>query len=85
MIAVLIMIVVVPIMLGMPSMLVFIPPSMIGLPATLTQFVQIPAAMLSLFTPVAMMLDGFVQSVIGLCDTPLAVVIRTQTWRTGKH
>jgi hypothetical protein len=59
-IAVLIMIMVIPIMLCMPSMLVFIPPSMVGLPAALTQFVQFPAPMFSLLTPVAVMLDSLV-------------------------
>ena len=54
------MIVVIPIMIRMPAMLVFIPPSMVGIPATLTRFVQLVAPMLSLLTLVAVMLDSFV-------------------------
>jgi hypothetical protein len=59
-IAVVIMIMVIPIMIRMPAMLVFIPPSMAGIPAALTRFVQLFAPMLSLLTLVAVMLDSFV-------------------------
>jgi hypothetical protein len=76
--AVLVMIMVIPITIRMPAMLVFIPPSMFGIPAALTHFVQLFAPTLSLLTPVAVMLDSFVQSVIGFRDAPLAVVIRAQ-------
>jgi hypothetical protein len=84
-IAVVIMVVVVPITIRMPAMLVFIPPSMVGIPAVLTRFVQIVAPVLSLLTLVAVMLDSFVKSVLGFRDAPLAIVIGAQVRRPYKH
>jgi hypothetical protein len=80
-VSVVIVIMVIPITIRMPAMLVFIPPPMVGFPTALTHFVQLSAPALSLFTLVAVMLDGFVQSVVGFGDAPLAVVIRAQARR----
>jgi hypothetical protein len=84
-IAILIVVMVIPIMIRMPAMLVFIPPPVVDFPAVLTQFVQLPAPVLRLLAPVAVMLDSFVQSVIGFGDAPLAVVIRAQARRAQEH
>jgi hypothetical protein len=80
-----VVIVVVPITIRMPAMLVFIPPSMVGIPAALTRFVQIVAPVLSLLTLVAVMLDSFVKFVLGLRDASLAVVIGAQARRAYEH
>jgi hypothetical protein len=84
-IAVVIMVVVVPITIRMPAMLVFIPPSMVGIPAALTRFVQIVAPVLSLLALVAVMLNSFVKSVVGFRDASLAVVIGAQVRRAYEH
>jgi hypothetical protein len=84
-IAVVIMIIVIPITFRMPAMLVFIPPFMFGIPAALARFVQLFAPMLSLLTLLAMMLDRFVQLVIGLRNASLAVVIGAQVRSTCKQ
>lgn len=85
MIAVVIMVVLIPIMFRMPAMFVLIPPSMVGIPAALTHFVQIVAPMLCLLTLVAVTLDRFVQPVIGSGDASLAVVIGAQARRADEH
>jgi hypothetical protein len=74
--AVVIVIVVIPIAIRMPTTLVFIPPSMNRVPAALARFVQLVAPMFGLLALIAVMLDGFVQLVIGFRNAPLAVIIR---------
>jgi hypothetical protein len=59
-IAVVIMVVVIPIMIRVPAMSVFIPPSMFGIPAALARLVQLTAPLFGLLTLVAVMLDSFV-------------------------
>ena len=73
-IAVVIMVVVVPIVIRTPAMLVFIPPSMIRVPAVLPGFVQHVAPMFRLLALIAVVLDGFVQLVIGFRNAVLAVI-----------
>jgi hypothetical protein len=84
-IAVVIMIMVIPIMIRMPAMFVFIPPSVVDIPATLTRIVQLVTPTLSLLALVAVTLDSFVEPVIGSCDAPLAVVIGAQVRRAYEH
>ncbi len=86
MVAVPIMVVVIPIAIRMPATPVFVPPSMIGVPAALSLFVQLMAPVFGLLTLVAVMLDGFVQLVISFREASLAiVVIGAQPRRAGKH
>ena len=77
-IAVVIMVVVIPIVIRTPAMLVFIPPSMIRVPAALPRFVQHVAPMCRLLALIAVVLDGFMQLVIGFRNASLAVVIGAQ-------
>jgi len=80
-------IVVVPIVVGTPPVLVFIPPSVIRGPTALPLFVQdvAPFRCLLTLTLIAVVLDGFVQIVIGFRDASLAVVISAQSWSACKH
>jgi hypothetical protein len=64
-----------PVALCVPAMLVFIPPAMIGTPAMLASFSQVVACMVGLRTSIPMMLDSLVQSVIGSCDSTMALFI----------
>lgn len=81
-----IVVVVIPVVIRVPAMFVFIPPSMIGAPAALPRFVQLAARAIGLPTLVAMVLDGFVQLVIGVRNASLAiVVIGPQLRRAGEH
>jgi hypothetical protein len=84
-VTVVIMVVLIPIAIRMPAMLVFIPPSMIGVPAVLTCFVQLVAPTFSLLTLIAVMLGRFVQLVIGPRDASLAVIIGAQVRSACKH
>jgi hypothetical protein len=84
-IAVMIMVVVIPITIRTPAMSVFIPPAMIGIPAVLARIVQLMAPLFSLLTLGAVMLDSFVQFVIGFRDASLAVVISAHLRRACKH
>ena len=79
-------IVVVPIAVGVPTMLVLIPPAMGAVPAIVARFVQFMPRMIRLFAFAAVMLDGFMKTVIGLGDAPLTiVVIGAQTWGAGEE
>jgi hypothetical protein len=79
-----VVIVIIPIPLGVPAVLIFIPPSMVGLPAGLARCVQFVAPMLSLFALRTVVLDGFVQLVISSGDAPLAIV-GAQNWGSSTH
>jgi hypothetical protein len=85
-IAVTIVVVVVPIAVGVPTMLVFIPPAMGAVPAILARFVQFMPRMIRLFAFAAVMLDGFMKTMIGPGDAFLAsVVIGAQTRCAGEE
>ena len=68
------MVVLVPVALGAPAMLVFIPPLVAFTPATLPRLVQFAAFMLGLTTVASMFLDGLVEFVFGVDDSTLAAV-----------
>src|SRR4029077_12644401 len=85
-IAVMIVVVVVPVAIGMPTMLVFIPPTMSAVPAIFARLVQFMASVVRLpaLTPVT--LDGFVKMMIGPRNAPLpSVVIGAQTRSAGEE
>jgi uncharacterized membrane protein len=84
-IAVVIMVVVIPIVIRTPAMLVFIPPSMIRFPAALPLFMQDVAPFFRLLALIAVVLDGFVQLVIGFRNASLAVVIGAQVRSACKY
>jgi hypothetical protein len=81
-----IVVVVIPIAIGMPAAAVFIPPAMPFIPAAFPRLMQIVPCVIGLPAIPAVMLHGFVQSVVGLGDAALAVVvgIRQCTGCSGK-
>jgi hypothetical protein len=86
MIAVTIVVVVVPVALGMPAVSVFIPPAMSAAPAIFARFVQFVPSLIGLFAFAAVMLDGFMKTMIGPGDALLAiVVIGAQTRSAGEE
>ncbi len=79
-------IIIIPIAVCMPTMPVFIPPSMLYPPAALPRLVQFMAPVLGLLALVSVMLDGFVQLVVHARDASLTiVVIGAQVRCAGKH
>jgi len=86
MIAVAIVVVVIPIAIGMPTVFVFVPPAMSAAPAILARLVQFMPGLISLFAFASMMLDGFMKMMIGPGDATLAiVVIGAQTRSAGEE
>jgi hypothetical protein len=69
-----IVIVVIPIAFRVPATLVFVPPSMVAVPAALPRFAQFMACVCSLPAPIAMPCNGLIESVIRACNAPLAIV-----------
>jgi hypothetical protein len=85
-IAVMIVIVVVPIVVGVPPMPVFVPPLVKVRKAILARFVQFMASIVRLLTLTPMMFDGFMKTMIGPGDAPLAsIVIGAQTRCAGEE
>ena len=71
----LIVVVLVPVAIRVPTVFVLVPPSVILAPATLARFVQFMALVLCLLTVTSMSLDGLVKFMIGMSDAPLAALI----------
>src|SRR5216684_9226792 len=85
-VTIVVMVMVVPIVVGVPTMLVFIPPAMGAVPAIFARFVQFVPSLIGLFAFAPVMLDGFMKTMIGPGDAPLAsVVIGAQTRRAGEE
>ncbi|PYU01367.1 MAG: hypothetical protein DMG38_03630 [Acidobacteria bacterium] len=70
-----VVIVVVPVAIGVPAVGVFLPPTMMLVPAALARFMQFVTSVTGLPAVPAMMLDGFVQFVVGLDDAPLTTSV----------
>jgi hypothetical protein len=70
-----IMVVIIPIALGVPAPLMFIPPAMVGAPAALTGCAEIVTGALGLPTLIAMMSNGLVEFVIGVDNAALAIML----------
>jgi hypothetical protein len=81
-----VVIVVIPIALGVPATLVFVPPSMVAGPAALPRFAQFMARMCSLPAPIAMPCHGLIESVICARDAALAIMfVGTQERYRSEH
>jgi hypothetical protein len=81
-----VVIVVIPVTLGAPTMLVFIPPAMVAGVAILAGFVQFVASLVSLAAVAAMVFNGFMKTMIRLGDAPLATIfIGAQTRSAGEE
>ncbi len=66
-------------------MLVFVPPAVIAVPAILARFVQFMTRVIGLAAVAAMIFDGFMKTMIGLGDAPLAIFVRSQTWGASEE
>ena len=85
-VAVMIVVAIVPIVFGAPAVSMFIPPAVVSIPTTLTGFTQLIPRPLSLPASDAVVLNGFVEPVIGTGNTALAVVfIGMEKGSGGKH
>jgi len=88
-----IVVAIVPIALVVPPVFVLIPPAVMFAPAALASFVQIVTPAVGLMTIRAMMLDGFVQFMVGMGDARLALLLglglyrgrRTQQHQSGRN
>lgn len=72
-VAVAAVIVIIPIAVGVPAMLVFIPPSMAAVPAALSRIAQFPTRSLGLPALEAMPCHGLVQFVVRARNPALAI------------
>jgi hypothetical protein len=80
-----VVIVVIPVALGAPTMLVFIPPTMIVAPAVVARLAQFATRMVRLLALAPMALDRFMEMMIRLRDSLLATVaIGAQTRRAAE-
>jgi hypothetical protein len=80
-----VVIVIIPVALGAPTMLVFIPPTMIVAPAVVARLAQLASCMVRLLALAPMALDRFMEMMIRLRDSLLATVaIGAQTRRAAE-
>jgi uncharacterized membrane protein len=85
-VAIVVVIVIIPIAFGVPAVAVFVPPFVIGIPAILAGFPQFMASVLGLLTIPAVVLRGFMEAVVGLCEAVLAFsFISARTRCSGEH
>ena len=68
------MIMVVPVLLGMPALVVFVPPAMVPTPAAFTRRLQFAALVIGLLAVAAVVLDGLMQIVLGVLEAMLALL-----------
>jgi hypothetical protein len=68
------MIVLVPITFRAPAVLVLVPPAMLLTPATLPRVVQLTALVIGLPAVPSVSLDGLVEFMLGVSNSPLAAV-----------
>jgi len=74
-VAIVVVIVVIPITIGMPATAILVPPAMSLSPAAFPRLVQIVARAVRLPAVPAVMLHGFVESVVGFGDAALALIV----------
>ena len=79
-----IMIVIIPVALGAPTVTVFIPPTMVAGVAIFAGFVELTARLVSLTAVAAMVFNGFMETMIRPGNALLAVVISAQRRSAGE-
>jgi hypothetical protein len=67
-----IVVVIIPVAVRMPTMAVFVPPPVCVRPAVLARFVQLLASVYYLSAFPSVVFGGFVKPMIGFCNAPLA-------------
>jgi hypothetical protein len=70
-----IMIVIIPVALGAPTVAVFIPPAMVAGVAVLAGFVELTASLVGLTAVATMVFNGFMKTMIGPGNALLATII----------
>ena len=70
----LVVVVLVPVALGAPTVLVFVPPAMLFAPATLADVVQFTTLAIGLAAVASVFADGLVEFMVGVSDSALAAV-----------
>ena len=81
-----VVVVFVPVAVGVPTMVVLVPPTMVGGIAFLTLLMHLVSPVVSLATVSAMMFDCFVKVVVYFCEAFLALVTRLhQRSRRGEN
>ena len=81
-VAIVIMVVIIPIALGVPAAIIFIPPAVAVFPAVGARIRKFMAPVFGLRTPPAVFVDGLMKLVVGLDDAPLTRVVRSHNART---
>lgn len=80
-----IVIAIIPVSLVVPATPIFVPPPVVRLPAMLALFVQFVPGFSRFPALIAVVFNGLVQSVIGMRDPPLTVVVRVQFGNSGHY
>jgi len=80
-----IVIVIIPVAVGAPTVTVFIPPAVIASVAILAGFVELTASTIGLAAFASMMLNGFMKTMIGPRNALLAIVVGAQTRSAGEE
>jgi len=80
-----IVIVIIPVALGAPTVPVFIPPTMVSGVAILAGFVELTASVIGLTALASMMLNGFMETMVGPGNALLTIVIGAQTRSAGEE
>ena len=74
-VTIVIVVAVVPIAVGVPTVPVFVPPTVKVRKAILARFMQFMASVVRLLTLTPMMFDGLMKTMIGPGDAPLASIV----------
>jgi|HubBroStandDraft_6_1064221.scaffolds.fasta_scaffold849637_2 hypothetical protein len=74
-VVVVVVVVVIPVTISVPAMVIFAPPAMAMLPAILAGFVKLTAVFGGFWAVPAVVFHGFMEPVVGPCDTLLAVIV----------
>jgi hypothetical protein len=84
MVGVVIVVMVVPVPVGMPTVLIFVPPSVVFLPAALPCLMQFMPPVVCLLTLRSMVRNGFMQIMVGMFDSLLAIIVSSERLYAGE-
>jgi hypothetical protein len=81
------MIVLVPITIGVPAVLVLVPPAVLVAPATFSRLMQSAALVIGLRAVASMPFDGAVEFMVGVNDSTLTAVdiLGVKAWRCAEE
>jgi len=81
-VAIVIVVMIIPITLGVPAVIVFVPPTVAVFPAVGASLCKFMAPVIRLGTLPAVFFDGLVKLVVRFANAPLTVVVRSYNART---